>query len=100
VLQVDHPPEAIARPGRPIEGRGVKRQLGADFVQKREWVQRLPVHLVDEGDDGDVAQAANFKELQGLRLDALGGVQHHDGGVGGGQRAVGVLREVLVSRGI
>jgi hypothetical protein len=50
----------------------------------------LAVHLVDEGDDRDVAQAADLEQLQGARLDALGGVDHHDGGVDRGQRAVGV----------
>ena len=34
------------------------------------------------------------------RLDALGGVEHHDGGVDGGQRAVGIFREVLVAGGV
>ena len=60
--------------------------------------RRLAVHLVDEGDDGDVAQAADLEQLARARLDALGRVDHHDGAVDGGQRAVGVLGEVLVAR--
>ena len=79
-------------------GAGSSASLSRDLVQQLERVLRLAVHLVDEGDDRDVAQAADLEQLQGLRLDALGGVQHHDRGVGGGQRAVGVLGEVLVAR--
>ena len=58
----------------------------------------LAVELVDEGDDRDVAQPADLEELAGARLDALGGVDHHDGGIDRRQRPVGVLREVLVAR--
>ena len=98
--QVEHALEAVPRARGPVEGGRVQGELGADLVEQRERVQRLPVHLVDEGDDRDVAQAAHLEQLQRLRLDALGGVQHHHRGVGGGERAVGVLAEVLVARGI
>ena len=47
---------------------------------------------------GNVAQAADLEQLARARLDALGGVDHHDGGIDRGQRAVGVFREVLVAR--
>ena len=60
--------------------------------------RRLAVELVDEGDDRDVAQPADLEQLPGARLDALGGVDHHHRGIDRGQRAVGVLGEVLVAR--
>ena len=60
-------------------------------------VLALAVHLVGEGDDRDVAQPADFEQLQRLRFDALGDVDHHHRGVDGGQRAVGVLGEVRVA---
>ena len=91
------PLKRAPEPAGQVERRGIERQLAGDLVQQGERVLRLAVHLVDEGDDRDVAQAADLEQLQGLRLDALGRVQHHDRGVGGGQRAVGVLREVLVA---
>ena len=47
---------------------------------------------------GNVAQAADLEQLSGPRLDALGGVDHHDGGIDRGQRAVGVFGKVLVAR--
>jgi hypothetical protein len=40
------------------------------------------------------------KSLRVWRLDALAGVDDHDGGVDGGEHAVGVLGEVLVARGV
>ncbi len=61
-------------------------------------VARLAVHLVDEGDDRDVAQPADLEQLQRARLDALGGVDDHDGAVDRGQRAVGVVGKILVAR--
>jgi hypothetical protein len=42
----------------------------------------------------------HLEELARLRLDALGGVNHHHHAVHGQQRAVGVLAEVLVARGV
>ena len=47
---------------------------------------------------GNVAQAADLEQLARPRLDALGGIDHHDGGVDRGQRAVGVFGKVLVAR--
>ncbi len=47
---------------------------------------------------GHRAQPADLEELQCLRLDALGGVDHHHRAVDGSQRAIGVFGEVLVAR--
>jgi hypothetical protein len=62
-----------------------------------EGVAALAVHLVDEGDDGDVAQPAHLEQFSRARLDAARGVDDHDGGIDGRERAVGVLGEVLVA---
>ena len=100
VAQVQHPLESPTGTGRPVQRRRIEGQLGGDLVQQLDGVLRLAVHLVDEGDDRDVAQPADLEQLQGLGLDPLGGVQNHDRGVGGRERAVGVFREVLVARGV
>src|SRR6516164_9293448 len=85
------------RPG----GRGhVEREALLDLVQQVERVAGLAIELVDESDDRHVAQAAHLEELAGLLLDALGGVEHHDRTIDGGQRAVGVLAEILVARSV
>ena len=83
------------RPG----GRGhVQRQGLFDLVDQLQRVAGLAVHLVDEGDDRHVAQAADLEQLAGLFLDTLRGVDDHDRAVDRGQRAVGVFREILVAR--
>jgi len=52
-----------------------------DFIQKLEGVAAFAIHLVDEGDDGNVAQATHLEQLPRPRFDALGGVDHHDSGI-------------------
>ena len=90
--------EIAAAPDRPGHRRGVERQRLFDLIQEIEGVAALAVHLVDEGDDRNVAQPADLEQLSGPRLDALGGVDHHDRGIDRGQRAVGVFRKILVAR--
>ena len=53
-------------------------EVALDLVHEVERVAAVAVHLVDEGDDRDVAQPADLEELAGLGLDALGGVDDHD----------------------
>ena len=90
--------KGLAAADRPGDRRRVERQLLLDLVEDLEGVARLAVHLVDEGDDRNVAQAADLEQFQRARLDALGAVDHHDGEVDGRQRAVGVVGKVLVAR--
>ena len=90
--------KAAPAPDRPGHRRRVEGERLLDLVEEVERVAALAVHLVDEGDDRDVAQAADLEQLAGARLDALRGVDHHHGGIDRRQRAVGVLGEVLVAR--
>ena len=92
------PTKSRPRADRPVDRGGVERQRLLDFVEQFERIAALAVHLVDEGEDRDVAQPADLEQLAGARLDALGGVDHHHRAVDRGQRAVGVLGEVLVAR--
>ena len=96
-LEVEGAEEIRAHADRPDHRRGVERQLRFDLVEQLEGMPALAVDLVDEGDDRDVAQPAHLEELSRLRLDALGGVDHHDGGIDRRQRAVGVLGKILVA---
>ena len=91
------PAKRAAAADRPGQRRGVERQRLLDLVEQVERIARLAVHLVDEGDDRDVAQPADLEQLARARLDALGGVDHHDRGIDRGQRAIGVFGEVLVA---
>ena len=100
VLPVVHALELLAAADGPVHGIGLDAQHVFDLLHEVEGVLGFPVHLVDEGEDGDVPHGAHLEQLPGLGLHALGGVDDHDGGVGGHEGAVGVLREVLVARGV
>ncbi len=92
--------EALAHADRPRSGGDGERQGALDLVHQLERIAGLAVELVDERHDRHVAQAADLEQLAGLRLDALGRVDHHHRRVDGGQGAVGVLAEVFVARGV
>ena len=92
--------EIRARADRPVDRRGVDAQHVLDLAHQVQRVATEAVHLVDEGEDRDAAHATDLEQLARLRLDALGGVDQHHRAVRGGQRAVGVLAEVVVARGV
>ena len=69
-----------------------------DFIQQVERRAAFAVELVDEGHDGRGAQAAHLHQPDGALLHALGAVDHHQRRIHRGQRAVGVLGEILVAR--
>ena len=84
----------------PVHGAGGDSQLLFDFIQQVEGVVGVPVHLVDKGENRDFPHHADLEQLSGLRLHALGGVDHHDRRVRRHQRPVGILGEILMSRRI
>src|ERR1051326_2369929 len=48
----------------PEHRRRIERQRLLDLIDQLERVATLAVELVDEGDDGHIAQPADFEELQ------------------------------------
>ena len=83
---------------RPVDGIRADAELVFELLHELKRVAGLTVELVDEREDRDVAHGADLEELARLRLDALGRVDDHDGAVGRHERAVRVLREVLMAR--
>ena len=83
--------EITATTDRPGHRRGVERERFFDLVQQFERIAALAIHLVDEGDDRNVAKAAYFEQLSRARLDTLGGVDHHHGGINCGQSPIGIF---------
>ena len=90
--------ETAPPPDRPGHRRHIERQGLFDLIQEIEGIARLAVHLVDERDDRNVAQAADLEQFAGACLDALGRIDHHDRRIDGGQRAVGILGKVGMAR--
>ena len=97
VAAVDHAPEVAGDADRPRDRRRHEADLLLDLVEQLDRVAARPVPLVDEAQQRQPALAAHVEQLEGLGLDALGRVEHHDRGVGRGQHAVGVLGEVAVA---
>ena len=104
---------ACRRPGRPR--RGSRRRCPTGHVTGRRARSRAAPrprraararrgpgrsHLLMKVSSGQVPLAAHLEQLERLRLDALGRVEHHDRGVGRGQDPVGVLGEVAVAGGV
>ena len=96
VAQIEHTAKALAHADRPADRRTVDAEHRFDFFQQRQRLADFAIHLVDEGDDRRRAQAADFKQLDRLLLDALGSVDDHDRGIDRGQNPVGILGEILV----
>ena len=97
IQQVIHALKAFAHADRPGHRRAFDLQHRLDLVQHFQRIAHFAVHLVDERDDGRVAQAAHFEQLDGLFLDALGRVHHHHRRIHRGQHAIGVLGKILVA---
>ncbi len=100
VLDVEQAAEVTGDPDGPVEGRRCQADPRLDFVEQLERRLARAVPLVDHGDDRDAELAAHLEELEGLRFEALGGVDQHHGRVDGGEHAVGVLGEVGVAGGV
>ena len=78
----------------------VDGQVFLDLVDDLERVAGFAVHLVAEGQDRQIAQAADLEQLAGLRFDTLGPVDDHDRRIHRGQRPIGIFGKVAVARRI
>ena len=78
----------------------VKPQFLLRLVHHVERIPAFAVQFVDKDDHRNVAHAAHPDQFFGLFLHTFGYVDHHDHTVHRGERAVGVLCEILVPRGV
>ena len=97
---VIHAAKLLSEAEGPVDGAGTDAEDGFEFVEEGEGLARRAVELVHEGEDGHATAAADFEELAGLGFDAFAGVDDHDGGIDGGEDAVGVFGEVFVTGGV
>ena len=100
VKQIVAAHEFFTHPNGPRRRRHVDRKVFLNFVDDVEHIAAFAVHLVTEGQDRKVTQAADFEQLLGLAFHTLCTVDHHHGCIHRRQRAVGILREVRVAGGV
>ncbi len=94
------PRRSPAMPSGQVTRHGPQPDRLLHLVEQLERLAARAVPLVHERDHGDAAGAADVEQLEGLRLQALRGVEQHHRGVDGGEHAVGVLGEVAVAGGV
>ena len=78
--------------------KGPDAEVVLHVVDDAEGVLANTVALVDQREDGEPSLLTYVEELPGLDLDPTAVVEQHDGAVGGHERPIGVLGEVLVPR--
>ena len=82
----------------PVHRAHIERQRIGDFINRLKCGATFTIHLVDEGDDRNAAQAANFEKLAGLRFNTLCRVDDHDGRIDRSQCPVGIFGEIFMPR--
>ena len=100
LVAVIHTLEVLSTADRPVDRAGADAKHVLNLIHQLKRVACLAVHLVDESKDRDASHDTDLEQLNGLCLNTLGTVDDHDCTVGRHQGTVGILREVLVSRGI
>jgi len=84
----------------PVHGIGGDSQFTLDMLQQLKRIHGSTVHFVDKGKYRYLSQQTYLEQLLRLCLDTLGCIDHHDGRIGSHQGTIGILREILMSRGI
>ena len=95
---VVHSFEIVSAAERPVHRKGPDAEDALELVEQLERIAARTIELVHEGKERNAALATDREELFRLRLDAFGRVDQHDRAVGGEQRAIRILAEVLVAR--
>src|SRR5699024_3757215 len=97
MIDAPEPPPHANGPGN---GRTFDAQHLLNLVEQLNGLAALAVELVDKGENGRGAHAADFHQLDGALLHTLGAVNYHQGRVDGGQDPVGVFRKIGMPRGV
>lgn len=69
--------KAVTRPDGPRHGTRRHAQRLLDGVDELEGFERRPIHLVDEREEGKLAELDDVEEFEGLGLEAFGPVEKH-----------------------
>ena len=99
--RVEHGLDAVAGLGRDLQGaRCVDADDVLDLLLHPLRLRRGEVHLVEDGNDLVVVVHRLIGVGEGLRLDALGRVDHQQRTFAGRERAADFVREVHVAGGV
>ncbi len=99
--RLQHVVDADALLGRAEHGlEGVEPEVGVDLLAHPLDVGRGEVDLVDDRHDLEVVLEGEVEVGDGLRLDALGGVDEQQRPLAGHQRAAHLVGEVDVAGGV
>ena len=88
----------LSAANRPVDRTRFYSQNALYLIHQFKRIPGLAVHLVNKRKNRDIAQKADFKQLDRLRLDTLRRIDYHNGGIGSHQGSVRILREVLMAR--
>ena len=83
---------------RPRKWAHLYLQLLFQFVKEFEWVASFTIHLVDEDYYRGITHTAHFHQFACLSLYTLRTIYHDDSRIHGGEGAICVFGEVLVTR--
>ena len=97
---VIYPLKFLTAADGPVDRVGLNAKLVFNFIKQVVWAAGLTVHFIDKGEDRNIAEQAYLEQLTGLRLNAFRGINNHHRGVRGHQRAIGILRKILMPGGI
>ena len=89
--------EFAAHTNGPGGGGDVDGKVFLNFVNDLKRIAAFAVQLVAEGQDRQIAQPADLKELLRLAFDTFGPVNHHHRRIHGRERAVRVFGKVRVT---
>ena len=98
--QVDHAPEVLLLADGQLHQHRVGAELLPDLLDHRLGVGARAVHLVDEGQAGDVVALHLPVDGHRLRLHAAHGAEHQHRPVEHAQRSLHLDGEVDVARGV
>ena len=92
--------EILTTADRPVDRTGTDTQDIFNLIHQFKWISGFPVHLVDEGKNRDLSHDTDLKQLDGLCLNTLRTIDHHDRTVCSHQGTIRILREILMSRSV
>ena len=96
-LSVVNALEFLTAADGPVHRISADSELPFKLVKKVKRVACLTVHLIYKCENWNISHSADLKELSRLRLYTLCRIDNHYRAVCRHKRAVGILREILVS---